>query len=131
MKHLILALLLLPAQASAQSALSAQEFDAMTRGKTFTYAENGQPYGAEEYLPDQRVRWSFLDGKCKEGRWWEEADGRICFVYEDNPVPQCWTFYDGAQGLTARFENDQSTPELYAVDRSDDPLMCLGPEVGV
>ena len=130
MKHLILALMLSPALAQAQSALSAQEFDALTRGKTFTYAENGRPYGAEEYLGNQRVRWSFLDGKCKQGRWWEE-DGQICFVYEDNPVPQCWTFYNGPRGLTARFENDPGATELYAVDRSDTPLTCLGPEIGV
>ncbi|MCM2560728.1 hypothetical protein M8756_03310 [Lutimaribacter sp. EGI FJ00015] len=130
MRHLLFALLLWPAVAQAQSALSAQEFDALTQGKTFTYAENGEAYGAEEYLPDRRVRWSFLDGKCKEGRWWEE-NGQICFIYEDNPMPQCWTFFDGARGLTARFENDPAATELYAVDRSDEPLMCLGPEIGV
>jgi len=130
MRHLILALALLPGAAHAQDALDAAEFDALTRGQTFTYAESGTPYGAEEYLPNQRVRWSFLDGKCKAGRWWEQ-NGQICFVYEDNPVPQCWTFFDGPRGLTARFENDPEATELYAVDRSDEPLMCLGPDVGV
>ncbi len=130
MKHLVLALVLSPGLAQAQSALSAREFDALTQGKTFTYAENGRPYGAEEYLPGNRVRWSFLDGKCKDGRWWEE-DGLICFVYEDNPVPQCWSFYNGARGLTARFENDPAATELYALDRTEEPMLCHGPEIGV
>lgn len=134
MRHLIpafcLFLALCPVSTQAQDALDAAEFDALTQGHTFTYAESGAPYGAEEYLPNQRVRWSFLDGECKEGRWWEES-GQICFVYEDNPVPQCWTFFEGPRGLTARFENDPGATELYAVDRSDEPLMCPGPDVGV
>src|SRR6056297_3315549 len=46
--------------------MSAEEFDAYTRGQTFYYgAEGEEPYGAEEYLPGQRVRWSFLDGECQ------------------------------------------------------------------
>ena len=74
--------------ASAQ--MGAEEFDALTRGQTFYYGVNGsEPYGAEEYLDNRRVRWSFLDGECVEGSWYEEA-GRICFVYENRPEPQCW-----------------------------------------
>ena len=130
MRYLILVLALLPLTARAQTPLSAEEFDALTQGRTFTFAEGGQAYGAEEYLPNRRVRWSFLDGDCKEGLWWEE-NGQICFAYEDNPVPQCWTFFEGPGGLTARFENDPGATELYEVDRSDEPLICPGPDVGV
>ena len=51
--------------ASAQ--MGAEEFDALTRGQTFYYGVNGsEPYGAEEYLDNRRVRWSFLDGECVE-----------------------------------------------------------------
>ncbi len=112
--------------------LSGAQFDSYSQGKTFFYGSGGQPYGVEEYMPDHRVRWSFLDGDCKEGRWYEEAGGLICFVYDDTPGdPQCWSFYQGPLGLVARFENNPQSTELYEVQSSDEPMMCKGPEVGV
>ena len=110
--------------------MSAAEFDAYTRGKTFIFGEAGAPYGAEEYLENRRVRWSFLDGKCQEGEWYEEA-GMICFIYDHKPNPQCWSFQQTAGGLIALFENDPNQTELYEVEKSSEPLMCLGPEIGV
>ncbi|HSG55887.1 MAG TPA: hypothetical protein VLA45_10550 [Paracoccaceae bacterium] len=114
---------------AAQSTMSGAEFDAYSRGKTFYYGSQGQPYGAEDYLDDKRVRWSFLDGKCKDGYWYEVA-GQICFVYEDNPEPQCWSFTRGPNGLIARFENREDQSELYEVEQSETPMLCLGPDVG-
>jgi hypothetical protein len=118
----------LPAQ--ADTALDAQAFEQLTLGRTFTYAENGTAYGAEEYLPGRRVRWSFLDGQCKAGFWWEEA-GQICFAYEDNPDPQCWRFFMGEAGLVAHYTSNDDAAPLYEVGQSSDPLLCLGPETGV
>lgn len=116
--------------AMAQSTMSAAEFEAYTKGKTFTFGANGAPYGAEEYLDNREVLWSFLDGQCQKGYWYEEA-GQICFVYEGKPDPQCWTFQRGSRGLIARFEGDPAQTELYEVERSSTPLLCLGPEIGV
>ncbi len=116
--------------AAAQDLMSAEEFDRYTIGKTFYYGSLGSPYGAEEYLEGRRVRWSFLDGKCQQGVWYEEA-GLICFVYENQPDPQCWSFQQGSGGLIARFENNPENTELYEVEKSVEPLLCLGPEVGV
>lgn len=125
-----LALLLCAAPLRAQTLMNAEEFDSYTRGKTFYYGSLGAPYGAEEYLDNRRVRWSFLDGKCQEGEWYQ--DGRlICFVYENQPDPQCWSFQRSASGLVARFENDPAQTELYEVEKSAEPLLCLGPDVGV
>lgn len=123
-------LLLLASSLNAQEAMSTEAFDAYTRGKTFYYGSGGMAYGAEEYLSDRRVRWSFLDGECQEGRWYEEA-GEICFVYENRPEPQCWTFTRGPEGLVARFVNDPFATELYEVEQSDEPLSCPGPKIGV
>ncbi len=125
---LVLSFSALPA--TAQDLMTADEFDSYTNGKTFYYGSMGSPYGAEEYLDDRRVRWSFLDGKCQEGVWYEEA-GLICFVYENQPDPQCWSFQQGSRGLIARFENNLQNTELYEVEKSVEPLLCLGPEVGV
>ena len=115
----------------AQETMSAEAFDAYTRGQTFYYGARGAPsYGAEEYLSDRRVRWSFLDGECQEGYWFER-DGLICFVYETHPDPQCWSFTRNPGGLVARFVTETSETELYEVEKSDAPLECPGPKVGV
>ncbi len=131
MKHLCLALLLCATPVLAETPMSAAEFDAYATGKTLFFGSRGQAYGAEEYLPDRRVRWSFLDGKCKDGYWYEAQDNLICFVYEDNPDPQCWSFQRSPGGLRARFENNPEATELYEVEQSKKPMLCLGPDVGV
>ena len=125
-----LAALLLAVPATAQTPMTAEEFESYVTGKTLTYAEDGVVYGIEEYLPGRRVRWAFRGGECRDGIWFEQAE-RICFVYRDNPVPQCWTFFEGANGLLARFENAEGRREVYEAEQTDEPLVCPGPEVGV
>ncbi|GAA6200330.1 hypothetical protein [Aquicoccus sp. SU-CL01552] len=132
--HLILSLPLLllaaaPAPSQTQS-LSAEAFDAYTRGKTLFYGNGGAAYGVERYLEGRRVIWSFLDGDCKKGVWYEE-EGQICFLYEDRLDPQCWTFTRGPDGLIARFENDPEATELYEAEDIDEEMVCYGPDVGV
>ncbi len=129
----VLSALLLTATALpalAAEALSATEFESYVKGKTLYFGKAGQAYGVEEYLNNRRVRWSFLDGKCKDGYWYEEA-GQICFVYEDTPDPQCWSFFKEGEGLRAVFQNDPSSTVLYEAQQDDEPMMCLGPEIGV
>jgi len=117
--------------ARAEEPMSATEFEAYVTGKTLYYANEGTRYGGEDYLPGRRVRWSFLDGRCLEGTWYDAQD-LICFVYEDAPEdPICWTFYARPGGLRAVLEGGDLTQELYETDESDEPLFCLGPEVGV
>ena len=116
--------------AYAAEPMTAEEFDDYTRGKTLFYGHNGRAYGAEIYLDNRRVKWSFLDGECKEGTWYENA-GQICFVYEDNDNPQCWSFHKEQGRLMARFENLQTATPLYEADDLGQKLVCLGPEVGV
>lgn len=116
--------------AAADTPMTGAEFDAYTQGRTLTFFSAGQPYGVERYKPGRRVTWSFLDGQCKEGTWYED-DAFICFVYEDNPAPQCWLFYAEAGGLRALFEGTEGQTELYEANEADDDMLCLGPEVGV
>ncbi|MBE0454614.1 hypothetical protein [Roseovarius autotrophicus] len=117
--------------APALGQMGAAEFDALTRGQTFYYGADGAaPYGAEEYLDNRRVRWSFLDGECIDGSWYEEA-GRICFVYENRPEPQCWIFERLDGRLVARFDAETTLTDLYELRRSREPLWCQGPEIGV
>lgn len=120
----------LPQTGRAIEPMGAEEFDRYTQGKTLFYGFDGTAYGVERYLPGRRVIWSFLDGRCQEGTWYEEA-GQICFVYEDNSQPQCWSFMLTPEGLNARFQNDPQATELYESGDVDDEMICLGPEVGV
>ncbi len=123
--------MVLPAvSASAQSTLSAADFDEYTRGKTLFYGFQGQVYGVEKYLPNRRVIWSFLDGDCKEGVWYE-LDGQICFIYEDRLDPQCWVFTRSGTGLIAQFEGDPAQTELYEAEDIDEEMVCYGPDIGV
>ncbi|QFT64219.1 hypothetical protein FIU91_14870 [Roseivivax sp. THAF30] len=121
--------LLLSGPVSAQSPMSAQEFQDYVSGKTLTFSEAGVPYGIERYMPGRRVRWSFLDGRCKDGIWYPEGD-QICFVYEDDPAPQCWSFFEEGSGLRAVFEGGEFGTELYEADEAQE-MVCLGPDVGV
>lgn len=116
--------------AAESKPLSPEAFEAYVTGKTFIYGFEGQPYGGEDYLENRRVRWSFLDGHCKEGRWYAEG-GDICFIYEDDPAPQCWSFFFEGDTLVAKFENNNEYRELYHTGEADEPLMCLGPQIGV
>ena len=127
----ILILCALPAAVWAQDTpLGAEAFESYTSGKTFGYAANGVPYGAERYGPDRSVEWSFLDGECLSGRWY--ADGPdICFVYEGGPPEQCWRFYREPGGLRAEFQGASGDTTLYSTAPTDEPLYCLGPKIGV
>ncbi len=123
-------LALLAQSAAAQSPLSGTEFDAYTRGKTLFYGFDGQAYGVERYLPNRRVIWSFLDGDCKEGVWYERED-QICFLYEDRLDPQCWVFTEFGGRLIAQFEGDPTATELYEAEDVGEEMICYGPEIGV
>lgn len=114
----------------AEPAMSAEAFDAYTRGKTLFYGTEGQLYGVERYLEGRRVIWSFLDGDCRRGEWYEDR-GQICFLYEDRADPQCWSFEKGAGGLIARFENNPEATELYEAEDIGEEMICYGPDVGV
>ena len=128
-----LAAALLAAPAFAQdprgAPMTGAEFEAYVTGKTLMYGTGAEPYGGEDYLPGGKVRWSFLDGRCLEGRWYAEAPN-ICFVYSDDPEPICWTFYEGPGGLSAQLEGDPDGL-LYETGEAEEPLFCVGPDVGV
>ena len=115
---------------SAESTLSGPDFDAFTKGHTLYYSQNGKVYGAESYLDDAKVRWSFLDGNCLFGRWYEAGDS-ICFDYGTEVDIQCWRFFKGDNGLIAKFDGDGNSPPLYEAYRVSSPFECPGPDVGV
>jgi hypothetical protein len=111
-------------------ALTGAEFEAIVTGRTMYYSSGDQPYGVEQYKPDRHVTWAFVGDDCRNGEWYEDS-GYICFVYEDEPDPQCWTFYNGPDGLMAHFRDNPAGAPLVAVQQSPEPMACLGPDIGV
>jgi hypothetical protein len=124
------ALVALAAPGLAQTPLTAEEFEAHVTGRTVTYRQFDFIFGIEEYLPGRKVRWSVAPGECQYGSWYPQ-DRRICFVYEYDPVPHCWTFWKEGGALVALSDSGQPGEELYEVDRSPSPLACPGPDIGV
>lgn len=110
--------------------MNGDEFEIYTEGRTLYFSESGARYGAERYFPGRKVEWSFLDGKCKSGEWFAQ-ERAICFVYEDSPDLQCWEFERTKNGLRATFLGDGQSTELYEADQTDEPMYCMGPDVGV
>lgn len=117
--------------APAEEPLSGAEFDRLTRGRTLTYGIGRTAYGIEQYLPGRRVIWAFLGEPCRFGTWSEPSPGAICFVYDHDPTPQCWNFFDDGGRLRARFIGDPPGSDLVQVDESPRPMACPGPDVGV
>lgn len=130
---LSLGLALISAQgiaAPAETPMTAAEFEAYATGKTLSYAMGPTIWGAEQYLENRQVIWAFDKTDCQYGIWFEDA-GNICFVYENDPAPQCWRFFKDSAGLRAELVDDPAGTRLSEVSQSADPLQCKGPDVGV
>jgi hypothetical protein len=127
---LSLCLLLAAPASAAETPLAAPEFEALSIGRTLGYALGGEVYGAEQYLPGRRVLWAFRGEECRKGFWYD-ADGQICFVYDHDPAPQCWTYFRDGGGLRARFAGDPPGAEAATVSELPEAVVCPGPDVGV
>jgi hypothetical protein len=121
---------LLPTIAAAETPITPEQFEAHVTGKTVTYGQANSLFGIEEYLPDRRVRWSTAPDRCLYGSWYPKDDD-ICFVYEYDPTPACWTFWLRNGALVALSTNGVPGEELHEMAADDRPLPCPGPEVGV
>lgn len=136
---LFIAVLALPATAQEQPPLTlnegetvvpVDEFERFVSGTTLYFNQRGQPYGAEQYFVDRRVIWTFLDGTCERGAWYEDGT-KICFVYEAQSEAQCWHFLDTPTGKRARGIGADPANDLQVVGQNQAALNCPGPGVGV
>lgn len=112
------------------SPMTSDVFSSYVTGRTLSYSKNGQPYGVEQYLSGNRVRWAAENGDCQDGKWFAQND-QICFLYEGQLTAQCWSFYAGDAGIIAQYENNPEQDYLYESSRTSEPLICKGPDVGV
>ncbi|SLN22231.1 hypothetical protein [Pseudooctadecabacter jejudonensis] len=130
MKCIILsiAMALFAAPATAETPLSAEAFEALVEGKTLSFSVGGAPYGSEFYGPNRQVIWSFVNGTCQYGEWFERPTDQgpsICFVYEGDGQEQCWQVFEDAGTLRAEFLNAPNTTVLYQLEEAA-PLVCGG-----
>ena len=116
---------------AAQTPMTAAEFERFTSGKTLFFGLRGEPYGVEKYMENRRVRWSFLDGQCKDGEWFAAQNNQICFVYEDSPEQHCWQFFLDGDQFSARVGDDPNVVPLYEAQDTSEKMLCLGPDIGV
>lgn len=126
MRHLLLALALLPAPLRADTPLSPEDFEAEVTGRTLTYATPDGPYGVERYMDGRRVIWGFVGGDCFEGVWFPQDDA-ICFAYDAIEEVQCWRFWrdDDGDGLVAEFTG-AGGGTLFELTEDGVPLVCGG-----
>ena len=118
------------AAAEPEDILSPEEFRAFTAGTTLYFAKRGQPYGAEHYFEDGRVIWSFVDGPCERGAWFEH-DGQVCFAYETQSSAQCWHFFTDGDAHHGRVVGGDPEEDLTVVGQDSRLLDCPAPGVGV
>jgi hypothetical protein len=124
---LVVALAPIVAQAEADlladPPLSAEAFERLVEGKTMdTHDETGR-YGVETFLPGRRAIWRDAE-QCLEGTWRAEGD-LICFDYQGEPFPYCWTYHDRGGWLMAWLDGDRgSSPILLYPSR--DFVTCEG-----
>lgn len=128
--RLFLLLWLWPGVSAAEGAMTPEAFEAFSGGKTVTYESEGVVFGREEYRAGRQVIWQAgAAGDCAYGTWFEGAPGEICFDYGGGPI--CWRFQDRAGQVSALSVQAPDAPELFATHVAKEPLVCLGPEVGV
>jgi hypothetical protein len=121
-----------PIPVLAERAVTADEFEEMTSGLTYHFERDGRPFGSEQYFTDKRVIWAFEEGQCQRGIWFENASGQICFVYEDDPEPQCWLFLEmPGGGFNARVVGADPAEDLVTSSVDEEPLDCPLPDLGV
>lgn len=130
MLRLLFCLLLIPAPLWADRVLTPQEFEAYANGKTLYFAQQGQPFGVEQYLPGRQSIWQFADGTCANGIWFARKN-LICFVYDGDEVEQCWTFIDKDGTFAARALGREPEADLDVIWRDQAPISCKAPDLGV
>lgn len=135
MRALAVLLCLAPAVASAQSdppqfdppqfdpPMSVEDFERFVEGRTMdTYDQTGR-YGVETFLPGRRAIWRDAD-RCLEGRWRPQGD-MVCFDYQGDPTPYCWTYHDRDGWLMAWLDGDRSADPIM-LHPSADIVTCEG-----
>ena len=130
MRALAIALTLIATPSLASPPLTAEEFDAATKGTTITYDYGDGLFGTEEYLDNRMVRWAFDGDLCIYGTWRQQGD-QICFDYENDPEAACWHYFLENGRIRGVYMGQGGGWQILEASRDGGPLPCAGPDVGV
>ena len=130
MLRLMFLLTVFPALLNAAEFLTPGEFQTYAQGKTLYFAQQGQPYGVEQYLPGQQSIWQYADGTCTHGIWYARKE-LICFLYEGDNTEQCWRFLQKGGRFAARADGREPAADLEVIWRDELPIQCKAPDLGV
>jgi hypothetical protein len=132
----LFAALSLPAAvpAAAETPMTGAEFQAHVGTNTFSYAYSNGVRGTADYGPGRTLLWAFEGDDCISGKWFEDGD-QLCFAFEDGRLSACWHFFKDNGRLRGQAtylgSGDLAEIEIFEVSHTDQPLGCLGPDVGV
>ena len=109
--------------AQADPPLTAEGFEALVQGRTFDTHNGSGRYGVETFLPGRRSIWRDA-AQCMEGRW--RAQGNlICFDYQGDPTPYCWTYHDRGGWLEAWLDGDRGSKPIMLYP-AEEVVTCEG-----
>ncbi|WP_225030285.1 hypothetical protein [Xinfangfangia pollutisoli] len=115
-----------PVLATVDAPLTAEGFDALTRGKTMDTATAAGIYGIESFLPGRKVIWRDAE-RCVRGSW-AQVEDKICFFYEDKPGDQvCWTYYDRGDHIEGWYAGPEPVSDpISLTPGASGPVNCDG-----
>lgn len=129
MFRLAISFILFGISCAADTLITPEEFEEISKDKTLYFNSGGQFHGAEQYFDNRVVTWKFANGECDDGFWYPKDDA-ICFSYKTNPVPQCWHFLQTADGLAARMIGADPSADLLLNFIDSKELLCKAPYLG-
>ena len=120
---------LAPAQSSGERIVTAEEFEALSTGKTLYFSRSSRFFGAEQFYTRRRSLWQNGAGQCLDGEWFAKDD-LICFEYDQPTDPACWHFIEKSTGYVARAEGEGPENDIFLYHTDTKPLDCKGPAIG-
>ena len=118
---------LLPAQVSAQTVITPDEFLDAVVGKTIKFYEvrSGFLVGTEQFLNRSTSVWRIEGRGCVYGQI-TTPNGQICFLYDDDPdgIPVCWWPFLHEDRLLVRLATflNSETQEVRSI--TEDGVNC-------
>lgn len=124
--------LLLASGAFGETLVGPEEFQTLSEGKTLYFTRDGVNFGAEQFYKNRTSTWQYEDGTCIVGQWYPDADA-LCFVYDQQPIPQCWYMVRRDGSIYARLrELATGDPSELLLSHTDtNPVPCPAPDLGV
>lgn len=132
MQRFVLAALLLTipvvGQAKDEVPVTPDEFETIATGRVLEYHVTGSSrlVGYEAYMPGRKVVFRYSDGSCISGEWYPKR-GEICFVYDDEPTPNCIRYVHRGKTLAAHDPRQDGTTDHFDIKlHKGTQLECSG-----